>query len=91
MTLRRITKLSSLQPHPLTPRRQHRRHQAGASGRGGSGGDDALAALMAEVAPSIVSGEPLVERKSTFQAHVARVTHPRQVAAVIAVLLQNNK
>jgi hypothetical protein len=46
---------------------------------------------MAAVADRIVSGEPLTERKSTFQAHVARVTDPKEVAAVIAVLLQSNK
>jgi hypothetical protein len=46
---------------------------------------------MAAVAPRIVSGAPLTERRSTFQAHVCRVTDAREVEAVIAVLLQNNK
>ena len=52
---------------------------------------DEEAELMAAVAPRIVSGEPMAERKSTFQAHVCRVADAREVAAVIAVLLQNNK
>ncbi|KAI8465318.1 MAG: impact-like protein [Monoraphidium minutum] len=46
---------------------------------------------MAAVAARMVSGEPLVERRSTFQAHACRVTDVREVAAVVAVLLQNNK
>lgn len=46
---------------------------------------------MAAVASRIISGEPTIERRSTFQAHVCQVTDPKEVAAVISVLLQNNK
>lgn len=40
---------------------------------------------------TIIHGTPLTERKSTFQAHLARVSTPGQVAEVVAKLLENNK
>ncbi|GBF95123.1 hypothetical protein Rsub_07707 [Raphidocelis subcapitata] len=52
---------------------------------------DGDAALMASVAPRIVSGPPHTERRSTFQAHCCRVTEAREVGAVVAVLLQSSK
>jgi hypothetical protein len=39
----------------------------------------------------IFHGEPLVEKKSTFQAHVAPVTSIEDVEQVMEVLLMNNK
>lgn len=48
-------------------------------------------AHAAAVAAAIVSGEPVTERKSTFQAHLAPIHSREDVAAVMAALLQNNK
>jgi hypothetical protein len=45
----------------------------------------------AAAAPGIVSGQPLTERKSTFQAHLAPVHSREDVAAVMTMLLQNKK
>ena len=45
----------------------------------------------AAAAPGIVSGQPLTERKSTFQAHLAPVHSREDVAAVMTTLLQNKK
>jgi hypothetical protein len=39
----------------------------------------------------IVSGDILVDRKSTFQAHLAPVTSARDVAELLVVLKSNNK
>ena len=39
----------------------------------------------------IIHGEPLTERKSTFQAHIAAVTDVADVTAVMDTLLSNNK
>ncbi|GAA6030104.1 hypothetical protein JCM8097_009259 [Rhodosporidiobolus ruineniae] len=41
--------------------------------------------------PDIVSSEPLIERKSVFVGHVARVKSVAEVHAVMAVLLSNSK
>lgn len=41
--------------------------------------------------PDIISGEPITERKSTFQAHLAHVKDTSQVELVMEALLQNNK
>lgn len=41
--------------------------------------------------PPITHGEPVTERKSTFQAHVAPVTRIEEVHAVMAALLSVNK
>ncbi|GAA5850845.1 hypothetical protein JCM8547_009104 [Rhodosporidiobolus lusitaniae] len=41
--------------------------------------------------PRIVSGEPLVDRKSVFIGHAARVTSLDEVEAVMAELLSNSK
>jgi hypothetical protein len=84
--LRRCCPLTFAPPCPLRAA-QARRAEAGA--RAAASAEEA--ALMAAVAGRIVSGEPMTERRSTFQAHVARVADAREVAAVIAVLLQNNK
>jgi hypothetical protein len=40
---------------------------------------------------SIVHGEPYMEKKSTFQAHVATVKSQTEVDEVMACLLENNK
>lgn len=53
-----------------------------------SSGDAALAKSMVS---KIVSGEPFMDRKSTFQAHVAPVTSLAEVNAVMDILLENNK
>lgn len=42
-------------------------------------------------APEIYHGEPFVDRKSTFQAHVARVGSVEEVEAVMAALLADRK
>mmetsp|Transcript_7728 Transcript_7728/g.28502 ORF Transcript_7728/g.28502 Transcript_7728/m.28502 type:complete len:332 (+) Transcript_7728:105-1100(+) len=42
-------------------------------------------------APPITSDEPITERKSTFQAHVATVLTVEQVKAMVATLGQNSK
>lgn len=47
--------------------------------------------LIQAVEGRIVSGEPVVERKSTFQAHVARVHSAEEAGAVVEALLRNNK
>ncbi|CAO3630973.1 unnamed protein product [Cunninghamella blakesleeana] len=41
--------------------------------------------------PSIYSSEPLIDRKSTFIAHVATVNSAEEVELVISTLLQNKK
>ncbi|ORZ05086.1 ribosomal protein S5 domain 2-type protein [Absidia repens] len=41
--------------------------------------------------PSIFSSEPLVDRKSTFVAHVAHVKDAQQVQSVMETLLENKK
>ncbi|CAK8681911.1 unnamed protein product [Clavelina lepadiformis] len=47
--------------------------------------------VIREPAPAIKHGEPFTDRRSTFQAHLACVTTPQQVAAVRQELLQNRK
>ncbi|XP_060079820.1 protein IMPACT-B-like [Ylistrum balloti] len=41
--------------------------------------------------PPINSGEPILDRKSTFQAHLAPVVHKKQVKQVLDTLYQNKK
>lgn len=41
--------------------------------------------------PDIVHGEPLTDRKSTFQAHAAAVTTKQEVAAFVVELKKNKK
>lgn len=41
--------------------------------------------------PAILSGEPLTEKRSTFQAHLAEVTDVSEVEMVMSRLLENNK
>lgn len=41
--------------------------------------------------PEIFHDEPIVDRKSTFQAHVARVNDTSEVHAVMMYLLRNKK
>lgn len=41
--------------------------------------------------PEIVSGEPIIDRKSIFQAHVAQVLSEGQVKQVIGKLKENRK
>ncbi|XP_018421185.1 PREDICTED: protein IMPACT [Nanorana parkeri] len=41
--------------------------------------------------PTIVHGEPISERRSTFQAHLAPVTSPAQVKQVLNKLYENKK
>ncbi|CAO3629609.1 unnamed protein product [Cunninghamella echinulata] len=41
--------------------------------------------------PSIYSSEPLIDRKSTFIAHVATVHNTQEVELVMSTLLQNKK
>jgi putative IMPACT (imprinted ancient) family translation regulator len=43
------------------------------------------------VCPEIVHGEPFVDRKSRFVAHVAHISHPDQVQLVIAELYKDKK
>eukprot|EP00878_Enallax_costatus_P008527 GHUV01008915.1.p1 GENE.GHUV01008915.1~~GHUV01008915.1.p1 ORF type:complete len:325 (+),score=92.08 GHUV01008915.1:304-1278(+) len=63
------------------------------SGRSGGrkASDDVDTAVIQQMRPLIISGEPFTERKSTFQAHVAPVINMDQVKAVVAILLENNK
>uniref|UniRef100_A0A914UHY8 RWD domain-containing protein n=1 Tax=Plectus sambesii TaxID=2011161 RepID=A0A914UHY8_9BILA len=51
--------------------------------------DDAIAYDAS--APEIFSGPSLTDRKSAFQAHLAKVTSKEQVDAVLRVLKSNNK
>lgn len=46
---------------------------------------------LSETPPTIFSTEPLVDRKSTFIAHVAKVQSVHEVKVVLAHLLQNKK
>ncbi|XP_070536629.1 protein IMPACT-B-like [Ptychodera flava] len=46
--------------------------------------------VEAEV-PEIHHAEPLTDRRSTFQGHLAKVTNVQQVKAVLSELLQNRK
>ena len=39
----------------------------------------------------IFSGEPITDRKSTFQAFLAHVVHPKQAMCVLAKLKENKK
>jgi len=41
--------------------------------------------------PEITSGEPITDRKSTFQAFLARVVHPKQAMRVLEKLKENKK
>jgi len=41
--------------------------------------------------PEIFSGDPITDRKSTFQAFLARVVHPKQAMRVLGKLLENKK
>jgi hypothetical protein len=47
--------------------------------------------LMRQIAAKIVHGEPLTEKKSTFQAHVVPITDPTEIPPIMEYLLQNNK
>ncbi|KAG8465984.1 hypothetical protein KFE25_005554 [Diacronema lutheri] len=48
-------------------------------------------AALAELPPVIFSGEPLTDRKSTFQAHVARCASTADVRAALRHLLADRK
>ncbi|PRW56314.1 IMPACT [Chlorella sorokiniana] len=54
-------------------------------------GDEELERAIAEVAQTVVHGEPFTERRSTFQAHVAPATSMKHVKALMELLLQNGK
>ena len=41
--------------------------------------------------PQIFSGEPITDRKSTFQAFLAQVVHQKQAMCVLEKLKQNKK
>lgn len=41
--------------------------------------------------PEIVSGEPITDRKSTFQAHLARISSPQEANWVLDTLLQDKR
>jgi len=43
------------------------------------------------VLPEIFTGEPLTDRKSTFQAHVAQISHVQQVSLVLNELKKSKK
>lgn len=45
----------------------------------------------AETAPKIFSSEPLLDRKSSFIAHIAQVHNVHEVKVVVAHLLQNKR
>ncbi|KAI7845864.1 hypothetical protein COHA_000598 [Chlorella ohadii] len=59
--------------------------------RGLAAGDPELERALAEVAETVVHGEPFTERRSTFQAHVAPATSMKHVEALMELLLQNGK
>lgn len=73
--------------------------QAAASGGVGGGVVAAAAAMLARGIPAamrgvidgIVTCDPVVDRKSTFQAHAARVTSEEEACAVVAALLSDRK
>lgn len=44
-----------------------------------------------ETPPKIFTSEPLLDRKSTFVAHIAQVNNVHEVKVVVAHLLQNKK
>ncbi|XP_030069520.1 protein IMPACT [Microcaecilia unicolor] len=44
-----------------------------------------------EELPPVKHGEPITDRRSTFQAHLAPVIHPKQVKMVLAKLYENKK
>lgn len=50
-----------------------------------------LHSLLAELDGPIVSGEAIIDRKSVFVAHMARVHSKAQVRAVLGALLSNSK
>ncbi|KAL6755373.1 ribosomal protein S5 domain 2-type protein [Haematococcus lacustris] len=50
-----------------------------------------VAFLLESVRSRIVSGLPVTERKSTFQAHVAKVDSAQEAQAMVTALLENNK
>lgn len=52
---------------------------------------DLVACKPAVEAPEIFHGDPFVDRKSTFQAHVAQVGSAEEVEAVMAALLADRK
>ncbi|GAX78693.1 hypothetical protein CEUSTIGMA_g6131.t1 [Chlamydomonas eustigma] len=54
-------------------------------------GGDANSELVVEVRQRIVSGPPIIEKKSTFQAHLASVNSVEEVTAVMDALLQVTK
>ncbi|KAG2436931.1 hypothetical protein HXX76_006450 [Chlamydomonas incerta] len=75
---------------------------AAAGGEGGGGGTSRRAAAVKEAvreaevvellrALKVTSGEPYIEKKSTFQAHVAPVKSFEEVAAVMDALLSISK
>ncbi|KAL4541108.1 hypothetical protein Ndes2437B_g05496 [Nannochloris sp. 'desiccata'] len=47
--------------------------------------------LMRRIAAKLVHGEPLTEKKSTFQAHLVPIKDPAEIPPIIEYLLQNNK
>ena len=47
--------------------------------------------LIQEMGAKIIHGEPLTEKRSTFQAHVAPVQDLSEISAVMEYLLMNNK
>eukprot|EP00947_MAST-08B_sp_MAST-8B-sp1_P002071 g2071.t1 len=63
------------------------------AGSGAAGSSDSPVVVTAcnSSCPTIVHGEPIIDRKSTFIAHLARVDTPADVAAVLRRLLENRK
>ena len=53
--------------------------------------EEALQAAIAEVEEQLVHGEPFVEKRSTFQAHLAPATRLAHVHAAMEILMRSNK
>lgn len=51
---------------------------------------DELKEAMELVSSRIITGEAFLERKSTFQAHIAQITSPIEAKAMVEVLLQSS-
>lgn len=69
-----------------TPPRRPSPRETFSYGEDGENGDDKLPEGL-----EIVSCDPIVERKSTFQGHAVHVTSEKQVPLVIHELLSNRK
>jgi hypothetical protein len=85
------TAAAGANPEPHSPPARGEGERAGPRPDPPPAHDDEMSALMAAVRGRIVTGDPVVERKSTFQAHVCPLSSQREFQAFQRVLLENNK